>query len=52
MPDVTINLWTLILGAASGGAAVFGARQGNRLVMGAVIGAATAMILTFARGYF
>lgn len=52
MPDVTVNLWTLILGAASGLAAVFGARKGNRLVMGAVIGAATAAILTFARGYF
>lgn len=51
MPDVTVNLWTLILGAASGAAAVFGARKGNRLVMGAIIGALTAAILTFARGY-
>ena len=51
MPDVTINLWTLILGAASGLAAVFGARGGNRYVMGAVIGAVTALILTIARGY-
>jgi hypothetical protein len=52
MPDVTINLWTLILGAASGLAAVLGARTGNRLLMGAIIGAVTAAILTFARGYF
>ena len=52
MPDLTINLWTVILGAASGLAAVFGARAGNRLVMGAVIGAITAVILTIARGYF
>ncbi|MCT8328535.1 hypothetical protein [Albidovulum sediminis] len=51
MPDVTINLWTLVLGAASGLAAVLGARTGNRLVMGAVIGAATAAILTIARGF-
>jgi hypothetical protein len=50
MPDVTINLWTLVLGAASGLAAVLGARTGNRLVMGAVIGAVTA-ILTIARGF-
>jgi len=52
MPDLTVNLWTLILGAASGLAAVLGARTGNRLVMGALIGAVTAVILTFARGYF
>ena len=52
MPDVTINLWTLIVGAASGVAAVFGAKTGNRLVMGAVLGAMTAAILTIARGYF
>jgi hypothetical protein len=52
MPDVTINLWTLILGGASGLAAVLGARRGNRLVIGTVIGAVTAVILTFARGYF
>lgn len=52
MPDVTINLWTLILGAASGLAAVLAAKLGNRLVMGAVAGAATAVILTIARGYF
>jgi hypothetical protein len=51
MPDVTINLWTLVLGAASGLAAVLGARTGNRLVMGAVIGAVTAAILTIARGF-
>lgn len=51
MPDVTINLWTVILGAASGVAAVYGARLGNRLVMGAVFGAATAVILTIARGF-
>ena len=51
MPDVTINLWTLILGAASGLAAVLGAKVGNRLVMGAVIGAATAVILTIAKGF-
>jgi len=51
MPDVTINLWTVILGAASGIAAVYGARLGNRLVMGAVFGAATAVILTIARGF-
>jgi len=52
MPDLTINLWTVILGAASGLAAVLGARTGNRLVMGALIGAVTAVILTFAKGYF
>ncbi|MDZ4085313.1 MAG: hypothetical protein V4720_11830 [Pseudomonadota bacterium] len=52
MPDVTINLWTLILGAASGLAGVMAAKFGNRLVMGAVAGAATAVILTIARGYF
>ena len=51
MPDVTINLWTLILGGASGVAAVLGARVGNRLVMGAVLGAATAVILTIGRGF-
>ena len=51
MPDVTINLWTLILGAVSGIAGVMGARFGNRLVIGAVFGAATAVILTLARGY-
>ncbi len=51
MPDVTINLWTLILGAASGLAAVLGAKVGNRLFMGAVIGAATAVILTIAKGF-
>lgn len=50
MPDVTINLWTLILGAASGLAGVLG-RMGNRLVMGAIIGAVTAAILTIARGF-
>ncbi len=52
MPDVTINLWTLILGAGSGLAAVLGAKAGNRLIMGAIIGAITAAILTIARGYF
>lgn len=52
MPDLTINLWTVILGAASGLAAILGARTGNRLVMGALIGAVTAVILTFAKGYF
>lgn len=51
MPDVTINLWTLILGAASGLAGVLGAKAGNRYVMGAVFGAVTAAILTIARGY-
>ncbi|MFP5481159.1 MAG: hypothetical protein ACLGIE_15950 [Alphaproteobacteria bacterium] len=51
MPDVTINLWTLILGAASGLAGVLGAKGGNRFVMGAVFGAVTAAILTIARGY-
>jgi hypothetical protein len=52
MPEVTINLWTLILGAAAGVAGVLGARFGNRLVMGAVSGAVTAVVLTIARGYF
>jgi hypothetical protein len=52
MPDVTVNLWTLILGAVSGLTAVLGARTGNRLIMGSVIGAVSAAILTFARGYF
>ena len=52
MPDVTINLWTLVLGAASGLVGVLGTRLGNRLVMGAVMGAVTAAILTIARGYF
>ena len=51
MPDVSINLWTLILGAASGLAGVLGAKGGNRFVMGAVFGAVTAAILTIARGY-
>ncbi len=51
MPDVTINLWTLILGAASGLASVLAARGGNRLVVGALVGALTAAILTIARGY-
>ncbi len=51
MPDVTINLWTVILGAASGLAAVFGARKGNPFVMGAIFGAVTAVILTIARGF-
>jgi hypothetical protein len=51
MPDVTINLWTLILGGASGLAGVLGARTGNRLVMGAVLGAATAVVLTIAKGF-
>ena len=52
MPDVTINLWTLILGAAAGLAGVMGARFGHKLVMGAVSGAVAAVVLTFARGYF
>ncbi len=51
MPDVTINLWTLILGAACGVAGVLGGRVGNRFVLGAVFGAAAAIILTIARGY-
>ena len=52
MPDVTFNLWTLILGAAAGLAGVLGSRYGHRRVMGAVFGAVTAVVLTFARGYF
>ena len=51
MPDVTINLWTLILGAASGLAGVLGAKGGNRFVMGAVFGAVTAAILTIADSF-
>ena len=51
MPDITINLWTLVLGAASGVAAVAGSRFGNRFIMGALIGSATAVVLTIARGY-
>lgn len=50
MGEVTIHVWTLILGAAAGLAAVAGAR--NSLVMGAVIGAITAVVLTIARGFF
>ncbi|WP_167851024.1 hypothetical protein [Tabrizicola caldifontis] len=49
---MTINLWALILGAASGLAGVIGSRYGHKLVMGAVSGAVAAVVLTFARGYF
>jgi hypothetical protein len=52
MPDLTINLWTVIIGAGSGLVAVMGARGRNRLLMGAALGAATAVVLTIARGYF
>ncbi|WP_168161493.1 hypothetical protein [Oceanicola sp. S124] len=49
--SVTISLWQLLVGAVCGVLAVLGARGSSRLVVGAVIGAAVAVLMDIARGY-
>ena len=51
MLDQSINLWTLVIGAVSGLVAVAGAKGRNRLVIGAALGAVTALVLQLLRGF-
>lgn len=52
MGSVTISLWQLVVGAVCGLLAVLAARGGSRLVIGAIVGAAVAVLMDIARGYF
>ena len=51
MGSVTISVWTLLVGAVAGTAAVLGARGRNRLIQAALIGAATALVMSILRGF-
>ncbi|WP_163851042.1 hypothetical protein [Pseudooceanicola aestuarii] len=51
MGSLTIDIWTLIVGALAGLVAVIGARGGNRIVIGALLGAVTALVLQILRGF-
>ncbi|MGI3165881.1 hypothetical protein [Pseudooceanicola sp. 200-1SW] len=50
--DVTISLWQLLVGAVCGLVAVLAARGGSRLLIGAIVGAAVAVLMDIGRGYF
>jgi len=47
---LTIDFWTLAIGAVAGVAAVYGARGRSRLISAAVIGALVALVMGFVRG--
>ncbi len=49
--SVYIDIWTIVVGALCGAGAIYGARGRNKLISGALIGAAIAFVLGLLRGF-